>query len=201
MEGTIGDPDNHINHGESRHHAVVGTFEDTFSRGLDEFFGNRSTHGFVDDLNAFALFSRLHLNADVTILALTTGLADEFPFAVRGSLDGFAVGDLWLSSSRLNLELALHAVADDVQMQLTHARENRLPSVLVRLDTESGILGDEALERSAHLFLVGLGVRLDRHRDNGLGKGRRLQTDVEVFVTQRIASDDIFNANDGTDVP
>ena len=85
-------------------------------------------------------------------------------------------------------------------MQLTHARENRLPSVLVRLDTESGILGDEALERSAHLFLVGLGVRLDRHRDNGLGKGRRLQTDVEVFVTQRIASDDVFNANDGTDV-
>lgn len=92
----------------------------------------------------------------MTILALTTGLADEFPFAVRGSLDGFAVGDLWLSSSRLNLELALHAVADDVQMQLTHAGENRLTGVLVRLDAESGILGDEALERSAHLFLVGL---------------------------------------------
>lgn len=55
VEGAIGDPDDHINHGESSHDAVVGTFEDTFRRGLDEFFGDRSTNGLVDDLDAFAL--------------------------------------------------------------------------------------------------------------------------------------------------
>jgi len=48
--------------------------------------------------------------------------------------------------------------------------------------------------------LVALRVRLDRHRDDGLGEGRRLKADVEILVAQRVARDDVLDAHDGADV-
>ena len=74
------------------------------------------------------------------------------------------------------------------------------PRVLVGLDAQGRILGHEALERDAHLFLVGLRVRLDGHRDDGLGEGRRLEADVEILVAERVAGDDVLDADDGADV-
>src|SRR5699024_8944477 len=40
--------------------------------------------------------------------------------------DGLAVGDLRLADVRLDLELTLHPVDEDVQVQLTHAGDDRL---------------------------------------------------------------------------
>jgi hypothetical protein len=70
----------------------------------------------------------------------------------------------------------------------------------VGLDAQGRVLGDEALERGAHLFLVGLRIRLDGHRDDGLGEGRRLEADVEILVAQRVAGDDVLDADDRADV-
>ena len=97
----------------------------------------------------------------MTILALTTRLADELTFAVGSHLDGFAIRDLGLARRGLDLELALHAIANNVEVKFAHAGENSLTRVLVGLDAKGRVFGDESLQRIAHLFLVSLGVRLD----------------------------------------
>ena len=63
---------------------------------------------------------------DVAVLALAAGLADELALAIGGLGDGLAIGDLRLAGGGLDLELALHAVADDVEVKLAHAGENGL---------------------------------------------------------------------------
>ena len=68
------------------------------------------------------------------------------------------------------------------------------------LTREGRIFFDQALERVAHLFLVGLGLRLDGHRDDRLGEGRRLELDVEILVAKRVAGVDVLDADDGGDV-
>ncbi len=102
------------------------------------------------------------LTIDVAVLAAATGLLDELAFAVRRLGDRFAIGDLRLAGVRLHLELAQHAVADDFQVQLAHAGDDRLAGFFVGEDAERRIFFREALERDAHLFLVDLGLRLDR---------------------------------------
>ena len=124
----------------------------------------------------------------------------NLPSPSAGLRDGFAVGDLRLAGGGLDLELALHAVANDVEVEFAHAGKNGLAGVGIGRDAQGRILGHEALERGAHLFLVGLGVRLDRHRDDGLGEGRRLEADIEILVAQRVAGDDVLDADQRADV-
>src|SRR5690606_12079142 len=102
---------------------------------------------FVDDLDALALLVRLDLDDDVAVLALATRLTDELALAVGARGDGFAVGDLRLANGRLDLELALHAIDNDVEVKLAHACKDGLAGLFVGLDLERRILGDETLER------------------------------------------------------
>jgi hypothetical protein len=92
-------------------------------RGLDEFLRDRAAHDLVDDLDALALHVRLELDDDVAVLALAARLADELALALGGLGDRLAVGDLRLAGGGLDLELALHAVADDLEVELAHAGE------------------------------------------------------------------------------
>ena len=70
----------------------------------------------------------------------------------------------------LDLELALHAVADDLEVELAHAFDQRLPRLLVAREAERRVLLRELDQRGRHLLLVGLRLRLDRHLDHGLGE-------------------------------
>ena len=137
---------------------------------------------------------------DVAVLAASAGLLDQLAFALGGLGDGLAIGDLRLAGVGLDLEFAQHAVADDFEVQLAHAGDDRLAGVLVGEDAEGRIFFREALEGDAHLFLVDLGLRLDGHRDNRLREGRRLEEDREIFVAERVAGGDILDADDGGDV-
>src|SRR3546814_4684649 len=84
--------------------------------------------------------------------------------------DRFAIGNLRRTDIGLDLELATHAVNEDVEVKLTHAGDDRLAGLLVGLDTEGRIFGCQAVEREAHLFLVGLGLRLAGDLDDRLGE-------------------------------
>ena len=55
-------------------------------------------------------------------------------------------------------------------------------------------------ERHAHLFLVGLGLRLDRDGDDGLRKVHRLEDDRVVLVADRVARLDVLEADGRRDV-
>src|SRR3546814_7707961 len=67
---------------------------------------------------------------------------------------------------RLDLELALHAINENVEVKLAHALDDRLARFMVGRDAEAGIFGGQAVERDAHAFLVGLGLGFDRQFDD-----------------------------------
>src|SRR4051794_36132085 len=65
----------------------------------------------------------------VGVVVLLDGLADRL-----------AVGDLRLADVGLDLELAPHAVDEDLQVQLAHAGDDRLAGLLVEPDLEGRVL-------------------------------------------------------------
>ncbi|MNJ79558.1 hypothetical protein D3C77_776210 [compost metagenome] len=63
----------------------------------------------------------------MAVLAASARLLDELAFDFVADLaNGFAVGHLRLADRGLDVELALHAVDQDLQMQLPHARNDGL---------------------------------------------------------------------------
>ena len=85
-------------------------------------------------------------------------------------------------------------------MQLSHAGDDRLSGFLVRRHPERGVFLGQLGERDAHLFLVGLGPRLDGHGDHGLGELHSFQRDRLLDVAERIAGGHILQADGGGDI-
>lgn len=82
----------------------------------------------------------------MTILPFAAGLAHKFAFHVRHFLaQGFAVGDLRTANVGLDAKLALHPVDNDLQMQLTHAGDNRLAGLFIGMQTERRIFRRQPL--------------------------------------------------------
>ena len=127
------------------------------------------------------------LDDDVTVLAASARLLDELALAVRRNKDRFLVGDLRLARVGLDLEFPEHAVPNDLEMQLTHAGDDRLAGLLVGEDAEGWIFFGEALKCIRHLFLIELGLGLDGHRDDGIGERRRLEQDRIILIAERVA--------------
>jgi hypothetical protein len=117
-----------------------------------------------------------------------------------GLLDRLAVGHLRLADVGLDLELALHAVDEDVEVQLAHALDDRLAGLGVELGAEGRVLFGELLDRGAQLLLVGLGLRLDGDLDDGLGEGHRLEDDGLVRVGEGVTGGGVLQADHGVDV-
>ena len=115
--------------------------------------------------------------------------------------DGLPVGHLGLADVRLDVELAAHPVHQDVQVQLAHAGDDRLTGLLVVADAEGRVLLGEALDRGTELLLVGLALRLDRHRDDRLRERHRLQDHRVRRVAERVAGGGLLETLYGDDVP
>jgi hypothetical protein len=100
---------------------------------------------------------RLDRDLDLGVLAGAAGL---LLVRVVVLLDGLRIvsryAHLRLADVRLDLELAPHAVDEDVEVQLAHAGDDRLPGLLVGADLEGRVLLGEALDRGAQLLLVAL---------------------------------------------
>ena len=97
----------------------------------------------------------------MAVLTAATGLADVFAFALGVSSNGLAVRHLRLANIGFHFVLAHHAVNDDFQMQLTHAADDGLSAVGIGVNLKGGVFLSQAPQRHPHLFLVGLGLRLD----------------------------------------
>ena len=89
--------------------------------------------------------------------------------------DRLAVGDLRLADVGLDVELALHAVDEDVEVQLAHAGDDGLPGLVVGVHLEGRVFLGEPLDRDAELLLVDLRLGLDGHRDDRRREGHRLE--------------------------
>src|SRR6266404_5250023 len=89
---------------------------------------------------SFGLLRR-EVDHDVAVLARAAGLAHELlAHVVDGLACGLAVRDLGTADVRLDVELALEAVDDDLEMELAHAGDDRLAGLLVGRDAEGRIL-------------------------------------------------------------
>ncbi len=154
--GAVDDVDVDVDDRIAADDAVEHRFFDALLAGRNVFLGNGAADDLVLDRDALAALVRLNLDDDVAVLTATARLLDQLAFAIGSRRDGFAISDLRLAGVGLDLELAEHAIANDLEVQLAHAGDDRLAGVLVGEDAESRILFRETLESDAHLFLVRL---------------------------------------------
>ena len=136
----------------------------------------------------------------MAVVARTAGLPDVLALSVRVRADRLAVSNLRLADVGLDLVLAHHAVDDDLEVQLAHAGDDRLPGVDVRVHVEGGIFLSQLGQRHAHLLLVGLRLRLNRNLDDGLGEVNRFENDRGLLGADRIAGDQVLEPNGGADI-
>jgi hypothetical protein len=82
---------------------------------------------------------RLEVHQDLCELAGTTGLLLVGVVLIHDGLaDRLAVGHLRLADVALDVELATHAVDEDVEVQLAHAGDEGLAGLFVGLDRKVG---------------------------------------------------------------
>jgi hypothetical protein len=111
-----------------------------------------------------------------------------------------AVGHLRLADVGLNLELALQAVDEDVEVKLAHAFHDRLARLVIGLDAEGRVFGSETLQTNRHLFLVSLGLGLDGNLDHRIREGHGFEHDRLVRITQRVTRGRFLQAGERDDV-
>ena len=93
---------------------------------------------------------RLDVDDDVGELARATRLLDVAVDELLDRLrDGLAVGDLRLADGGVDVELAEHAVDDDLEVELAHAGDDRLAGLLVGAHLEGRVLLGQRVERLA----------------------------------------------------
>ncbi|HEY3506279.1 MAG TPA: hypothetical protein VGN37_26265 [Actinocatenispora sp.] len=73
------------------------------------------------------------------------------------------------------IELAAHPVHEDLQVQLAHPAEQRLPGLRIRAYPEARILRGESVHRNGKPFLAGRRRRVDRRVQHPLRERHRLQ--------------------------
>src|SRR3954466_8810302 len=143
---------------------------------------------------------RLDGDLDLRELAGPTGLLlVGVVVLLDPTTDRLAVGHLRLADVGLDLELAPHAVDEDLKVQLAHAGDDRLTGLLVEADLEGRVLLGQLLDGGAELLLVALGLGLDRDRDDRGREGHRLQDHRVLRVAQGVTGRRLLQADDGHD--
>ena len=201
MVGPVGqgDPqvDQRVPRQDTRGHGLL----DALVHRRDVLGGDGAALDLVDELVASTGAERLEVEDDVGELALAAGLLDVAEdHLLDGLADGLAVGDLGLADVGVDPELAGEPVDEDLEMQLAHAGDDRLPGLGVGIDLEGRVFLGEALQRRGQLLLVDLGLRLDRQVDDGLGEDGGLEDDGLGGVAERVAGEGVLHAHDRHDV-
>src|SRR5947209_4359842 len=166
---------------------------------LDELARDDAARDLVLEDEALA-GGRLDLQLDVAVLAAAAGLPLVDFLALRRLRDRLAVGDLGFSDVGLDAELALHAVDDDLQVQLAHAGDDGLAGLLVGRDVEGRVFLRETRQSSSELVLVGARLRLHGDADDGRGELHRFEDNRLVLVADGVAGRHLPHAADGDDL-
>ena len=155
----------------------------------------------LEDVAAAFDRRRLDIDLDLGELAGTTRLLLVGVVDLLDLLgDGLAVGNLRLADVGLDLELATHTVDENLKVKFAHARDDRLTGLLVGAHLERRVLFGQALDGSAELLLVTLGLGLDGDRDNRRREVHGLQHDRLGRITQGVARGRVLQAHHGHDV-
>src|SRR5690606_30849713 len=117
--------------GVARQRAAIEGALDALLHARDELPRDGAALDVVHELEARLALVRRELDLDVGELAAPAGLLLVRVLVLDGRADGLAVGDLRLAHVGLDLELALEAVHDDLEVELAHAGDDRLARLLV----------------------------------------------------------------------
>src|SRR6185437_693506 len=195
--GTVGEDELHVDDREADHRPGPHHRFDALLDARHVFLRHVAAHHFGGEFEALAGLVWLDAEFDAGELARTARLLLVRIVVLDGAGNRFAIRHLRRADIGLDLELALHAVDDDVEVQFAHARDDGLAGFLVGLDAEARILGRKPRQRQAHLLLVGLGLRLHRDIDYRLREDHPLEDDLRVQRAQRIARRGVLEADDG----
>jgi hypothetical protein len=190
----------HIDQGISGENSAFHRFLDSLFDRFHEFLRNRSANGVVLKLEALTRLLRNETDLDVSVLTASTRLTDVFAFSFGGLADGLAIRNLRLANVRLNVELAHHAIDDDFEVQFAHALDDRLTAVVIGRNPERRIFLRQLVQRDAHLFLVGLGLRLHGDGDNRLRELNGFKNDRVFFRANGVSGRHVLHAHAGADI-
>ena len=128
----------------------------------------------------------------------------DHPVAFAGDfdhpLDRLAIAHARLVDLHVEIEVAQQPMLDHFQVQLAHAADQRLARLAFSLARNVGSCLRSMLECLAQLLAVVGALRLDRHRDDRLGKLDRFEQDRLAGVAQRVAGDRVAEADHADDV-
>ena len=142
---------------------------------------------------------RDQLADDVGVLARAAGLLLVLVVERRLAGRRLAVADLGGADGALDLVLAADPLDVDLQVQLAHARDDRLAGLVVDVDAEGRVLAHEPVEGLGELVVVGPLGRLDRQVDDRLGGVDALEREVRALGAVGVAGG-ALEAHDGDDV-
>src|SRR5436309_2683566 len=117
--------DLHVHHRVAGEDAVLERLLHALLHRADVLAGDRAPDDLVLEHEARRGPAGLEVDHHAAVLATAAGLADEFALDVLHALaDRLAVGHLGPADVGLHLELALHPVHDDLEVQLAHPRDD-----------------------------------------------------------------------------
>src|SRR5690349_5352166 len=191
------DPD--VDHLVAGEETTLHRVADSLLDRLDEFLRNRTAGDLVFEHETLA-GRRLDLDLDVTKLTTPTGLLLVNFFSGRRLRNRLAIRNLRLADVCFDAKLALHAVDDDLEVQLAHAGDDRLPRFLIGRDVERRIFLGQTVQSDAELVLVLSRLGFDRDADNWSRKLHRLEHDRLILIRNRVAGGDLLHTADGDDL-
>mmetsp|Transcript_37450 Transcript_37450/g.112301 ORF Transcript_37450/g.112301 Transcript_37450/m.112301 type:complete len:411 (-) Transcript_37450:1631-2863(-) len=204
MVGTINETSLHSQNGETSNDSRSENRRDAFLNTRDVLLGDGPSLDVSLELEVHAvLISHVlgdELELDTCVLTGSTRLLLVGVIDLGLLCDGLAVRDLGGANIGLDIELALHAIDNDLEVELTHTLNNSLPGLLITRETEGRILLREADEGVSHLLLISFGLGLNSDLDDGLGEVHLLENDSIIFHAESLASGGVLEANKGDDV-
>ena len=142
----------------------------------------------------------LELDFDTCVLSGSARLLLVGVVNLGGLGDGLPVGHLRGTNVGLDVELALHAVDNDLEVELAHTSNDGLSGLLVTGEAEGRILGGEADEGVGHLGLVSLSFWLNGNVDDGGGELHLLEDDRVRLVAEGLSGGGVLESDEGDNV-
>src|SRR6476620_1026371 len=198
--GAVDEADLDVEDREAREHSGIDDALHALLYARDVFLRHIAADHLVLELEALAGLVRLDHELDAGELARAAGLLLVGVVDLGFARHGLAIGDLRRADIGLDLELAAHAIDDDVEMQLAHALDDSLARLMIDRDAEGRVLLRQTMECHAELLLIALGLWLDGDLDDRLRKLHALEDHWLGRIGQRISGGDVLEAGQGHDI-
>ena len=114
--------------------------------------------------------------------------------------NGFAISHLRITHIGFYLEFTLQTINDNIKVQLAHTGNNGLTTVRIGGYFERRIFHSQTAQSQAHLFNIGLGLRLNCQLNNRLREHHVFQNNRMCFITKRITCCGVFQTGQSDNI-